>query len=301
MLIEGKTMPNRSYAELPSFYVYAEARQLDARRATPYPLEVYDITYMHFHSALELGVCMSGKGTCIVEGREYAFCEGDVQVIFPFQRHLSRSEGGGYSQWIWTYVNPLKQLGEWGVPDMPRLERLLYTHMALCGIIDRARHPLAAELVRRVTLPGEASARLACLHALIEELAAESAGLEALTLRPEHAFVRLEPALRHVQQALDSGSAPAVSGMARACAMSPATLRREFVRVMGRSPRRYIQSCQLQKAGRLLLMSGEAITQIAQEVGYQDVSGFNRAFMSAFGITPREYRRLGGVSLDGDA
>ena len=51
-------MPNRSYAELPSFYVYAEARQLDARRATPYPLEVYDITYMHFHSALELGVCM---------------------------------------------------------------------------------------------------------------------------------------------------------------------------------------------------------------------------------------------------
>ena len=44
----------------------------------------------------------------------------------------------------------------------------------------------------------------------------------------------------------------------------------------------------------MLLLSDESITQIALAVGYQDVSGFNRQFLNAFGVPPREYRRLDG-------
>ena len=124
-------MRNRSFLTLPSFYVHAEPSRLDERSAEAGPLEIFDITYLHFHSVLELGVCASGRGACVVEGENMPFAEGDVQIIFPFQRHLSRSEGGEYSRWIWTSFNPLQLLSSWGAPELPRLEKLLYTRMSL--------------------------------------------------------------------------------------------------------------------------------------------------------------------------
>ena len=155
-------MRNRSFLTLPSFYVHAEPSRLDERSAEAGPLEIFDITYLHFHSVLELGVCASGRGACVVEGENMPFAEGDVQIIFPFQRHLSRSEGGEYSRWIWTSFNPLQLLSSWGAPELPRLEKLLYTRMSLCGIISRSAHPLIAELIRSVALPGDSRARPAC-------------------------------------------------------------------------------------------------------------------------------------------
>ena len=186
-------MQNRSFLTLPSFYVHAEPGDLSERSAEAGPLEVFDITYLHFHSVLELGVCFSGRGTCVVEGERTPFEQGDVQVVFPFQRHLSRSEGGEYSRWLWTSLNPMQLLSAWGAPELPRMERLLQTRMSLCGIIDRREHPLIAELVRSVALPGESRRRTACLCALIEELAAASEGRTPLALQPERSFVRLEP------------------------------------------------------------------------------------------------------------
>ena len=77
-------MQNRSFLTLPSFYVHAEPGDLSERSAEAGPLEVFDITYLHFHSVLELGVCFSGRGTCVVEGERMPFEQGDVQVVFLF-------------------------------------------------------------------------------------------------------------------------------------------------------------------------------------------------------------------------
>lgn len=289
-------MRNRSYLALPSFYVHAEPSHLDECAAEAGPLEVFDITYLHFHSVLELGVCISGRGTCVVEGENMPFSAGDVQIIFPFQRHLSRSEGGEYSRWIWTSLNPLQQLSGWGAPELPRLEKLLYTRMSLCGILRPGERPLLAELIRSVTLPGDARRRTACLCALIEELAAASEGMKPLTLRPERSFLQLEPALKLVQETLEQGRAPRVEALSEACTMSPATFRRAFHASMGQSPRQYVRLCQMKKAQRMLLLTDASVTEVAQSVGYEDVSGFNRQFLQTYGVAPRAYRRTGGQS-----
>lgn len=286
-------MRNRSIFSLPAFFAPAPQSWLSTPAQAPSPLEVFDITYLHFHDSLELGVCVSGRGCCVVEGKEYPFSAGDVQVIFPFQSHLSRSEGGEYSRWYWLNIDPLRLLSAWGAPGLPRLKRLLETGMGLCGILDRARHGLAAELVARVTLPGEEARRLACLCALIEELAGESRGLPPLKLQPERPFTRLVPALDAVRQALERGESPAVSSLAAACGLSAAPFRRAFRQAMGQSPQQYILSCQMKKAQQLLLLTDTPITQIALAVGYQDVSGFNRQFLRAFSISPQAYRRQG--------
>ena len=288
-------MPNRSF--LPSFFGGVSLATLENVSAAPLPLEVLEITFLHFHSAMELGVCVSGRGTCLVEDVEYPFEAGDVQIIFPFQRHLSRSEGSEHSQWYWLNLDPVGLLG--GLADLPRLEKLLYTQMGLCGIIDRRRYPLAAELIARVVLPGPKALRCACLHALIEELAAQSATLSHLQLRPGHAFIRLEPALTLVQQALENGTAAEVAALSDACGMSPAAFRRSFHQAMGQSPQQYVQICQMRKAQQLLLLTDLPVTDVALAVGYQDVSGFNRRFLKTFGMPPRRYRQSGGLQQDG--
>ncbi len=76
--------------------------------------------------------------------------------------------------------------------------------------------------------------------------------------------------------------------------MSPATFRRAFRASMGQSPRQYVRLCQMKKAQRMLLLTDASVTDVAQSVGYEDVSGFNRQFLQAFGIPPRAYRQTGG-------
>ena len=118
-------MRNRSISSLPAFFAPAVSRSLSDQEARPGPLEVVDITFLHFHASMELGVCESGQGVCIVEGREYPFKAGDTQLIFPFQRHLSRSEGPQMSRWYWLNLDPIRLLGKWGAPELQRLETLM--------------------------------------------------------------------------------------------------------------------------------------------------------------------------------
>lgn len=284
-------MRNRSCTDLPSYYAPSPGAWLKNDR--PYPLEVYDITSLHFHDTLELGVCSEGQGVCRVEDREYPFCEGDVQVIFPFQNHLSRSEGGRQSKWYWVNLDPLDVLGTWGAPELGLLEQMLREKMGLCGILDRKKYPFLCELVRHVVLPGEETRRLVSLYALIVELAKVSSDLPKLSLSPARHFSRLLPAIEQMQNRLEEDLSTGVPAMAEACGLSCAQFRRDFLASMGCSPQQYTLNCRMQKAQRLLLLTDRKITDIALAVGYQDASGFNRCFREHFGVSPRQLRQRG--------
>lgn len=284
-------MRNRSCTDLPSYYAPSPGAWLKNDR--PYPLEVYDITSLHFHDTLELGVCSEGQGVCRVEDREYPFCEGDVQVIFPFQNHLSRSEGGRQSKWYWVNLDPLDVLGTWGAPELGLLEQMLREKMGLCGILDRKKYPFLCELVRHVVLPGEETRRFVSLYALIVELAKVSSDLPKLSLSPARHFSRLLPAIEQMQSRLEEDLSTGVPAMAEACGLSCAQFRRDFLASMGCSPQQYTLNCRMQKAQRLLLLTDRKITDIALAVGYQDASGFNRCFREHFGVSPRQLRQRG--------
>lgn len=284
-------MRNRSCTDLPSYYAPSPGAWLKNDR--PYPLEVYDITSLHFHDTLELGVCSEGQGVCRVEDREYPFCEGDVQVIFPFQNHLSRSEGGRQSKWYWVNLDPLDVLGTWGAPELGLLEQMLREKMGLCGILDRKKYPFLCELVRHVVLPGEETRRFVSLYALIVELAKVSSDLPKLSLSPARHFSRLLPAIEQMQSRLEEDLSTGVPAMAEACGLSCAQFRRDFLASMGCSPQQYTLNCRMQKAQRLLLLTDRKITDIALAVGYQDASGFNRCFHEHFGVSPRQLRQRG--------
>lgn len=65
---------------------------------------------------------------------------------------------------------------------------------------------------------------------------------------------------------------------------------RYFKENMGTSFVDYLRDYRLTMAARLLLVSDSAIINIAEEVGFDNLSYFNRAFKKKYGMTPRQYR-----------
>lgn len=74
--------------------------------------------------------------------------------------------------------------------------------------------------------------------------------------------------------------------------MNEWTFSRRFQRASGKTFTDYLTTLRLNQVCKLLADSDLSVTDICFEVGYANVSNFNRAFRSAHGLTPSVYRRL---------
>lgn len=73
--------------------------------------------------------------------------------------------------------------------------------------------------------------------------------------------------------------------------LSPFHFLRLFADVVGVTPHQYLVRCRLRRAARLLAEDDRAITDIALDVGFGDLSNFVRTFGRAAGASPRAFRR----------
>lgn len=78
---------------------------------------------------------------------------------------------------------------------------------------------------------------------------------------------------------------------ARIAGLSPFHFLRVFARVLGITPHQYLVRARLRRAAAMLVEPSLAITDIAYDVGFNDVSNFVRSFHRAAGVSPRGYRR----------
>jgi AraC-like DNA-binding protein len=93
----------------------------------------------------------------------------------------------------------------------------------------------------------------------------------------------------HSTEAVDLGA------VARPSGLSPFHFLRVFSQAVGVTPHQYLVRCRVRHAARLLAQSAEddqrAITDIALDVGFGDLSNFVRTFHRAAGVSPRAFRR----------
>jgi AraC-like DNA-binding protein len=62
-----------------------------------------------------------------------------------------------------------------------------------------------------------------------------------------------------------------------------------FKQTVGMTPHAWVVRLRLERACSLLSHTDRCLTQVAQEVGFNDQSHFNRAFRQAFGVSPSKY------------
>jgi AraC-like DNA-binding protein len=136
--------------------------------------------------------------------------------------------------------------------------------------------------------------------AAFEELAHDLAGTVAATLAdgvaPEPApsrrdIGRVTQALRRIENAAEE---PLTLGdLAQEAAMSRFHFLRTFRRITGMAPHQYVLRTRMHRAAVRLRRSDAPVSAIAFDVGFNDLSTFNRRFRRLMGQSPSAYRRRG--------
>jgi AraC family transcriptional regulator len=83
----------------------------------------------------------------------------------------------------------------------------------------------------------------------------------------------------------------ALGTLARAAGLSPYHFLRTFERLTGLTPHQYVRRARLREAAMRLLTESGKVLDVALDCGFRDVSNFNRAFRTEFGVSPRAFRR----------
>ena len=85
-----------------------------------------------------------------------------------------------------------------------------------------------------------------------------------------------------------------LESLARGAGLSPTHFLRQFARVVGATPHQYLIRARLRRAAALLAERDRAVTEIALDAGFADLSNFVRSFHRAAGISPRKFRQAAG-------
>jgi AraC-like DNA-binding protein len=90
-----------------------------------------------------------------------------------------------------------------------------------------------------------------------------------------------------------------VDDLGREVGLSRSALADRFGKLIGEPPMRYLARWRIQVAAQQLRNSDTPLARIAEQVGYESESAFNRAFKQGFGVPPatwRKHARLQGLA-----
>lgn len=195
------------------------------------------------------------------------------------------------------------------------------SHWAYCDALKREFpgtrwHPerglLFAGAGQRIVMAGSGIAWHQLVMALISRFAGAEAAMQVARINLID-WTATSPiayaSLRHGAQSGDPAVAAAqawaaehyrheapVAQMVTLSGLAERSFKRRFAQATGMSPLEYVQHVRLEEA-KQMLESGEAsIESIAFDVGYRDVSFFNRLFRRKVMMSPAQYRRrFGGL------
>lgn len=265
------------------------------------PLFKEDITALHFHKCLEIGVCTNGHGKCIIENRLYRYKKNDIQIVLPFQPHYANSDPDSDATWIWFSYDPFKPLADDGFRGT--LCNVLEKRVNFSGVFAPNEHIELANIIKRCIEETLNHKQFSQLYALIlvQQLIIELSRIEGTAPNNiadrSRAFDKILPAIEHISKNLCNQSELALDVLAQKCFVSVSTLRRYFYKFTDMSPQKFIAKTRISKAQYLLNNTALSIAEISEKVGFESISCFTRAFKRMLGITPSEYRSNGLINI----
>jgi AraC-like DNA-binding protein len=168
---------------------------------------------------------------------------------------------------------------------------------------ELARHPALSAVLRLVADEIELAkpASEALLVELVRALLVYVARVETTVPLPHWGRpfrdTRVEKALAVLNADIEKRWT--VELLAQKVGLSRPTLARNFQRVLGLSPMRYLTERRMQLAAALLLGTDAGLAEVATRVGYRSEFAFNRAFKRHHSVPPGVYRRTAAVAMAG--
>lgn len=244
---------------------------------------------LHRHNCFEIGCCFEGSGVFLAENEMLSFAKGDCSVVFPGKAHIASSNPQEKSSWHFVMID-LKAFCKFeGLEMFGENEKDM--EINLPHIFSMQTNPHICMLIRMIVeqfsqkTPEYKNIAFFLTQSLlfhIKELCVKS---EAI-MRDEK-YNSIVPALNYISNFYRNSFA--VEELARICNMSESTFRRIFKSVIGKSPMDFVYETRMKVAEDLLSQRRYAIYQIAEMVGYESLSSFNRHFKKYKHTSPKEY------------
>lgn len=254
-------------------------------------------TRWNYHPEYEIQYIVETSGTAVVADSIRDFRPGYVALIGPDLPHdfLSDIPAG-------TEVPLRSRVIQFGDALLGPLLSLPETGPVRALLADAARGIEfqgeaargAATIMDAMSVLPPGGGRLLKLIELLETLASAPGRLPLASLnyqaQPDpRANDRVNDAMQYVRDNLSE--TVRLSAAAEKADMSEAAFSRLFKRNTGHNFVDYVQTIRISEACKQLRLTDLPITEIASQVGFQNLSNFNRAFLRKREITPSQYRR----------
>lgn len=258
-----------------------------------------EIRKLHYHNRFEIGVCEEGDGLFLVEGKFYAVSRGDIIFLPPGRRHYSRSlspDAPCYCQFVYLGEEALSRI--MNTAPMQNREALFEITHRIPALLRREQYPSLAQWIQKIVEQCRAGAPhgawsislyLVCLLMEAQSLFPDTCCRAALPLPAAHNTNAATAVAEHLSlYYYRSETSQELAGL---CHISESQLRRQFLLAYGTSPIAYRIRLRCKIAKELLRSTQFSISEIAERIGYHNVSDFCRAFRKEYGRSPSEYKK----------
>lgn len=253
------------------------------------------IKELHFHNYMEIGICYEGHGTCVLRDNEERFTAGSILIIPPNYPHTNNADPGTFAFWEWMYLN-IESI----VQDMKNLscnnldtEELLDILYRAPSFFHREEHPILSNIIMGIRNECDRKEYMyqeglkGLLQIFLVELLRIHNIHDKMLSKNERNF-QIVPALNYVKKHYHQDIR--IKELADSCNMSESNFRRIFQECMNMMPKDYVNMIRIREASKILLSSYATMEEVAYQVGYGNVSSFNRNFKKIIGMTPYQWK-----------
>lgn len=254
-----------------------------------------DISELHFHNYLEIGICREGAGTLIVEERCLPYQPGMISVLPQNTLHTTNSGEGGICFWEYLFVDVEGFFREYYREDVRKAEWTAAGVNAQAGFFRKEEifhiYRLTEAIMEeeREQKPGYREIVNGILGALLLMLARGNGRADKTDTGNRGKLRQVMKAVRYLE--LHYQNDLAVENIAGACHMSESHFRRLFGECMHMTPLEYLNFVRVEKACEQILKTGYSMEMIAEMVGFQSQASFIRNFKEYLGITPYQWKK----------
>ena len=284
----------RQFASLPVFadeILYFDRKSVTLPYAEDFPM-------LHYHDRYEVGVCESGEGLFLSEGRFYSISKGDFIFIAPEQCHYSRSlaqDAPCICRFSYIQAEAVERLILLASSENKKENQSFKNvEKSIPCVIRVSEHPKIAVLLSQImdvcNQESHDHAALATLNLAIFLL--EAKHLFGCAQPMVSAFHRSDDAVAKISEylTLHYNCSDTAQALADKCHLSASQLRRRFLAIYGMPPIAYRNFLRCKIAAELLLRSPMSVSEIAERIGYTTTSDLYKAFKKIYGVSPTAYR-----------
>jgi len=271
-----------------------------------------DLQDLHYHTCIEIGLCLCGSGIFFVSGEIYPFKQGDISIVYDNEQHDAYRSRDVHTQWLFLFVSLSNLFEKW--PDLELLQSSVSPDRHQGRILSPEEGKTILPYLRKLMKLHDVRISQSTREWIPSGRYERILPLTACMLYELHDYTYFEPE----EQPKDTGRShwqviqPAVhymfihyaeacttEKMCTLCFVTPTYLRRLFVEVLGESPIAFLHKIRIHHACAAITSTEDSILSISERCGYNSLSSFNRQFQRIMHLTPSEYRKQSRLQNSG--